>query len=115
MRNLEIDVDKRLRTDLTANHVQCRKIRKIFEAKLEGSPTLANRGETTYAPPPAPTVDPKPIRDNAKKGLKDALKTRIAKAESEEHKLSDGKLIQLVHDVEGELYRLYKVRNTYRV
>ena len=42
--------------------------------------STVQRGESSYyAPPPEVKVDPKPIRENAKKGLKDALKTRIAK------------------------------------
>ena len=83
--------------------------------------STVQRGETSYAPPPAPPpVDPRPIRENAKKGLKDALKTRIAKAESDEHRLSEEKLAELVRDVEGELYRLYnkdvgpRYKNKYR-
>ena len=82
--------------------------------------STVQRGETSYAPPPEPRVDPKPIRENAKKGLKDALKTRMSKAESDEHRLSEDKLAELVHDVESELYRLYnrdvgpKYKNKYR-
>ena len=87
---------------------------------VERRKSTVQRGETSYAPPPAPPVDPKPIRENAKKGLKDALKTRMAKAESDEHRLSEDKLAELVHDVESELYRLYnrdvgpKYKNKYR-
>ena len=87
---------------------------------VERRKSTVQRGETSYAPPPTPPVDPKPIRENAKKGRKDALKTRMAKAESDEHKLSEDKLAELVHDVESELYRLYnrdvgpKYKNKYR-
>ena len=84
--------------------------------------STVQRGETSYAPPPPP-VDPKPIRENARKGLKDALKTRMAKATEagDEHlRLSEEKLAELVREVEGELYRLYnkdvgpKYKNKYR-
>lgn len=78
------------------------------------------RGET-FISPPAPPVNPKPIRENAKKGLKDALKNRMNKAEEGSGvSLNDDKLSNLVEDIESELYRLYnkdvgsKYKNKYR-
>ena len=94
--------------------------RSLYGAASDAVPRAARCCGEGGAPPPAPPVDPKPIRENAKKGLKDALKTRMAKAESDEHKLSEDKLAELVHDVESELYRLYnrdvgpKYKNKYR-
>ena len=82
------------------------------------------RGEITSPPvhrePEKPAINPKPIRENARKGLKDALRARMDKADEEAVKMSDSELTDLVEDVESELYRLYnrdvgpKYKNKYR-
>eukprot|EP00095_Tigriopus_kingsejongensis_P011119 maker-scaffold645_size120276-snap-gene-0.30 protein:Tk11119 transcript:maker-scaffold645_size120276-snap-gene-0.30-mRNA-1 annotation:"death-inducer obliterator 1" len=68
--------------------------------------------------PPRQVLDPKPLRENAVKGLLDALKGRIEK--SEDLKFDEKELKHLVSKVEHELYLLYnkdvgsKYKNQYR-
>ena len=49
--------------------------------------------------------NPAPIRQNARKGIKDALKTRVGKAK--DLSISEEKLQTLVQEIEEELFKLY--------
>ena len=55
--------------------------------------------------PPMKRTDVKPVRSNARKGLLDALKTRVEKCDKME--ISNEKLQKLVDDIEHELFHLY--------
>ncbi len=75
-----------------------------------------HRGETIAAPPP-PT-DPKPVRQNAAKGIEEALKARVKGAPDVE--ADDEKIRELAKVIESQLFRLYnrdagpKYKNKYR-
>lgn len=62
------------------------------------------KGEMLPAPAPPP-VNPKPIRDNASKGIEDALRTRVEK--SGDLTYDKDKMKALVKEIEEELFRLY--------
>ncbi len=78
--------------------------------------TPVAKGETIAAPPPP--ADPKPVRQNALKGIEEALRNRIKKCD--DVTVEESKLRELVRDIEEKLFRLYnkdvgpKYKNKYR-